>query len=92
MGEGKTGVNAKPEEIEREVEQIRGNLDPVLKELDVRRHELTDWRLQLRRHGPKLARVGAGIAGVIAAVQVVKRFRKRRRERSHARRMAQFPA
>ena len=83
MGEGKAGVNAKPEEIEREVEQIRGNLDPVLRELDVRRHELTDWRLQLRRHGPRLARVGAAAAGVFAVIQVVKRYRARRRARSY---------
>jgi len=90
MGEGTGGVNRSPEDLEREVESIRAQMDPVLNELDVRRHELTDWRLQLRRHGPTLVKAGAVVAGVFVAVGVAKdvgremRRQVRRRRARHA--------
>ena len=72
MGEGTSGVKRTPEEIEREVESIRESMDPVLEELDVRRHEMMDWKLQLRRHGPTLMKAGAVMVGVFVAVGVAK--------------------
>jgi len=83
------GEPAKPEEIEREVEQIRENMEPVLHELDIRRQELTDWRLQLERHGPTLLKIGAMAAGAIAMVSAARGItggiKARRRRRSRAR-------
>jgi len=70
----KPDTKASPGEIEREVESIRDRLDPVIEELDIRRHELTDWRLQLERHGPTLLKVGAVLAGAVVGVSVVRRL------------------
>jgi hypothetical protein len=67
MGEGTDRVrgghaNEQPHkparEMEGEITEIRSRLDRSLTELDRRRHELTDVRLQARRH-PWVA-VGAG--------------------------------
>ena len=90
MGEGTSRVNRTPEDLEREVRDIRQSMDPVLQELDVRRHELTDWKLQLRRHGPTLMKAGAVVAGMFVAVGVAKdvgrtmRRRMRRRRARHS--------
>lgn len=71
MGTGATGVerSASPEEIEREVNEIRDRLTVIVQDLDRRRHELTDWRLQLRRHrslviimAGSVVLLGAGLA------------------------------
>ena len=51
MGEGTARVEEKaPRVIETEIEHLRMRLDRSLAELDRRRHELMDVRLQLRRH------------------------------------------
>ncbi|HYJ32573.1 MAG TPA: hypothetical protein VE326_05085 [Candidatus Binatia bacterium] len=73
MGQGTHGVKASPEELKREVEAIREEMTPVLDELDHRRHEMTDWKLQLRRRGPALLGVVAGIAAVVITLKMVKR-------------------
>jgi hypothetical protein len=49
-------------EIESEITEVRSRLDRSLAELDRRRHELTDVRLQVKRH-PMVA-IGAGVAVV----------------------------
>lgn len=49
-----------PREIEREIETLRTRLDRSLAELDRRRHELTDIRLQMRKHPAVF--IGAGVA------------------------------
>lgn len=77
MGQGTHGVKASPEELKREVEEIREGMTPVLDELDHRRHEMTDWSLQLRRHGPALLKGVAAIAAVIVTVKLMKRGRAR---------------
>jgi len=86
MGEGTSGVKRTPEELEREVESIRESMDPVLEELDTRRHELMDWKLQLKRHGPTLGKAVAVAAGIFMAVGVAKdvggTMRRRMRRRS----------
>jgi hypothetical protein len=41
--------------IEGEISEIRGRLDQSLAELDRRRHEVTDVKLQIRRHPAAVA-------------------------------------
>jgi hypothetical protein len=71
MGEGTDRVNGQrangeprkmARELETEITEIRSRLDRSLAELDRRRHELTDVRLQVRRH-PMIA-VAAGVTVV----------------------------
>src|SRR5207237_8142125 len=47
-----------PREIERDIEHLRTRLDRSLAELDRRRHELTNVKLQMRKHPG--ACIGAG--------------------------------
>ena len=70
MGEGTVGVEEKrpPREIEREIEHLRTRLDRSLGELDRRRHELTDVRLQMRRHPQVFIGAGAVVALVVGGV------------------------
>lgn len=68
MGQGTAGVDAtqkSPREIERELAFLRTRLDRSLAELDRRRHELTNVKLQARRH--PLAFAGAGGALLLIA-------------------------
>jgi len=68
-----------PQELEREVEGIRENIDDIVTELDRRGHELLDWRLQLRRHKVLLLAVTAGcLAGLSLTVALGMAKRKRR--------------
>ena len=55
--------------IEHDIDRLRDQLDGMVGELDRRRHEVFDVRLQLRRHGTAVATVG-----VVAAVLVVGGF------------------
>lgn len=70
MGKGKDRVKARPAEIEREVEEIRDQMEPVIAELDHRRHALMDWRGQLRRRGPKVLAALVVVAGGVAAMRM----------------------
>jgi len=74
-------VKASPEELKREVEEIREEMTPVLDELDHRRHEMMDWRLQLRRRGPAIAK---GVVALVALLTVVRLVRGRARRRARA--------
>lgn len=83
MGERTAGVREQarsPREIEQEIDHLRTRLDKSLGELDRRRHELTDVKLQLRRHPGVFIGAGAvvllGFAGIGFAV-----WRARRREK-----------
>lgn len=80
MGEGTARVEEKaPREIEREIEHLRTRLDRSLAELDRRRHELTDVKLQLRRH-PQVV-VGAGVVvALVAGGIALAIWRARKRE------------
>ena len=70
MGEGTVSVEEKkpPREIEREIEHLRSRLDRSLAELDRRRHELTDVKLQMRRHPQVFIGAGAVVALVVGGV------------------------
>jgi len=87
MGKRTSGMKTKPEELEHEIESIRGGMDPVLRELDIRRHELTDWRLQLERHRPELVRIGLWTAGALVGLRVIGGMRAQMRRRKEMRRL-----
>ena len=55
--------------IEHDIDRLRDRLDGMVGELDRRRHEALDVRLQLRRHGTAVATVG-----VVATVLVIGGF------------------
>jgi hypothetical protein len=82
MGEGTPDVtNRSPEELEQEVTEIRVGMNGLMRELDRRRHDLFDWRLQLRNYAVPL---GVGAVALICAVggfTAVTVSRKRRRTR-----------
>jgi hypothetical protein len=81
MGEGASSVDADeaPVELEREIEHLRNDMTAVVGEIDRRREELLDWRLQLRRHRREITMVAVGIVVVVAAVGGLNGWRQRRR-------------
>ena len=70
-GDGATASQGEAVEraIEHDIDRLRGQLDGMVGELDRRRHEAFDVRLQLRRHGTAVATIG-----VVGAVLVVGGF------------------
>lgn len=97
MGEGTPRLedkNAKakeqtrpPREIEREIDHLRMRLDRSLAELDRRRHELMDIRLQIRRHPQVFIGAGAVVVLLLGGVAfAIYRSRKREEPIEKARR------
>jgi hypothetical protein len=81
-------------ELVAEVRQIRTNLTGIVQELDHRRHELFDWRLQLRRHWGMLALIaglGAALIGGSLAVKI-RRDREARRALNRLRKIRRAAA
>ena len=77
-----------PREIESDIEHLRTRLDRSLAELDRRRHELTDVKLQMRKH--PVAFIGAGAVLVLMLGGVgyaVYRSRKRQELPAKAKRL-----
>jgi len=76
MGEGTAGLNGRGSmsngngmhEIEGEITEIRGRLDQSLAELDRRRHEATDVKLQIRRHPAVVATAGGVVLLLLGGV------------------------
>jgi hypothetical protein len=69
VGEGTARVEERPpREIEREIEHLRTRLDRSLAELDRRRHELADIRLQMRKHPRVFIGTGAFVALLLGGV------------------------
>jgi hypothetical protein len=52
-----------PREVETEIELIRSDIDVLVGELDRRRHEVLDVRVQARKHP-----IGASVVGLAAAL------------------------
>lgn len=77
-----------PREIESDIEHLRTRLDRSLAELDRRRHELTDVKLQMRKHPAVF--IGAGAVLVLmlgGAGYAVYRSRKRQEPPAKAKRL-----
>jgi hypothetical protein len=78
------------EELEHEADVARARLLGTIDELDRRRHQLLDWRLQIRRHvGDIMSAVGGlfigvGATAIALAFEGHRRQRNLRRERARA--------
>ncbi len=71
-----TSRERKASEVVQDIEKARSDLGAYLAEIDRRRHEALDWRLQLRRHRTAVTLVGAGLAaGLGLAIAVLVRRR-----------------
>jgi hypothetical protein len=97
VGEGTSRVNGEkapaaeprpPREIERDIEHLRIRLDHSLAELDRRRHELMDVRLQMRRHPAVFIGAGAVVVLLLGGVGfAIYRARKREEIPERAKRL-----
>jgi ABC-type uncharacterized transport system fused permease/ATPase subunit len=91
MGQGTTrlentnGSSARVRELGNETDGVRRELDELVMELDRRRHQALDWRLQVRRHARPLALLGAGLVVVVGSGVAVSIARNRRRQTLAAR-------
>jgi hypothetical protein len=81
MGTRADGVKDDPEQLEREVRQIRERMEPVVAELDRRRHAFMDWRAQIRQRGPAFLGLAVLVLGGRAAVRAIGRRMKHRGNR-----------
>jgi hypothetical protein len=63
--------------VSGEIETLRDELGRMVSELDRRRHELMNFRLQLRRH-PAVVIVAAGVAALLAGGLLGIAIRRRR--------------
>lgn len=92
MGEGTDRVDEEPaqvEDIAQEIEDLRGEMTPLLAELDRRRREVLDWRRQARKHALP---VGLAAAALVLAAgwmawSVIQERRERRRPVEKVRRL-----
>jgi hypothetical protein len=85
MGQGTTrvvddhGADGRVRVLGDEITDVRRRLDALVMELDRRRHNMTDWRRQIRRHGRSVA-VGALVVAIaVTAPVMMARARSRRR-------------
>jgi hypothetical protein len=90
MGEGADRVrngSPKPEEVVGEIDVLRSELGGLVAELDRRRHEAFDVRLQASRHPVVAAGVAAALALVVggAIAIAVRNARRNRRPTTRAR-------
>jgi hypothetical protein len=85
MGQGTTrivedgGANGRVRELGDEITDVRRRLDALVMELDRRRHNMTDWKRQLRLHARTIAVGAVVIAVAVTAPVAVARARARRR-------------
>jgi hypothetical protein len=80
MGEGADRVSAPaPEAVAGDIDRLRGELGRLVSELDRRRHEALDVRLQVRRHPLVAVAVAAAAAAVLGGVIALAVRRRRRR-------------
>jgi hypothetical protein len=80
MGEGTAGVSKREAEIEREIEDVRKRLDKSLAELDRRRHELMDVKLQVSKHPQAVIIAGGAVVLLVGAVWLAARNSRREPE------------
>jgi hypothetical protein len=68
VGEGTVGVSKPEAEIEREIDEVRRRLDKSLAELDRRRHELMDVKLQVARHPQAVLLAGGVVVLLVGSI------------------------
>lgn len=82
MGTGETRLETgSPTQLEREVEQIRDDLTGIIRDLDRRRHELLDWRLQLRRNAVPVGVSLGTLSLLVGGAAALTIWRHRRQQR-----------
>jgi hypothetical protein len=81
MGQGTARVDQDPQQLETEITGLRDELGSLVAELDRRRHEALDIRLQLRRHAWAVAAAGTGVAATVAGLIWLVTRRAQRRNR-----------
>jgi len=74
-------VNESAEELEHDIERLRDGMTKIAHELDVRRHELFDWRLQLRRHSTAVLIAAGSVVLLAGGTVALTLWSKSRRER-----------
>ena len=75
-------------ELETEITEVRSRLDRSLAELDRRRHELTDVRLQVKRHPMVAVAAGVTVVAILGGVgYAIWAARQRQRPMSKAQRL-----
>jgi hypothetical protein len=67
--------------LERDVDRIRNNIGELIRELNYRRHEAFDLKLQFQRHAARVILAGAAMFAVVAGA-IVLAVARRRRQRS----------
>ena len=75
--------------IERAIAVKRSHADRVARELDRRRHHLTDWRWQVSHHGRGIA-IAAGVLALMAGAAIATRVARARARRRPAARFARL--
>jgi hypothetical protein len=86
VDEGEIGVSepsddARSDQLQHDIEDIRENIGGLVTELDHRRHDAFNVKRQIRRHGPWLALGGLALVGLIAGGTLLARRRARARRR-----------
>ena len=71
--------------LERDVDRIRSNIGELIRELNHRRHEAFDLRLQFQRHAARVILAGAAMVAVFAGAIALAVARRRRRRSIGAR-------
>ena len=86
--DGKAKDPRPPREIEARIDGLRRDLGDLVAELDRRRHEAFDLRLQARRHPVALGIAGVTLAAVVGlgVALALRRSRERQRPLNRARR------
>ena len=80
-GETARDGDTPPAELEREVETLRDELGDLVGELDRRRREAFDVRLQVRRHATAVAVVAGAVVLLVGASLALRARRRAYRER-----------
>lgn len=85
MGQGTTrvvednGADGRVRQLGDEITNVRRRLDGLVTELDRRRHNVTDWKRHVRRHGSSIAIGVVVVAVAVIAPVLVSKVRLRRR-------------
>jgi len=84
-----SGDHTEIQRLEQDVDQIRGRIGALVRELDHRRHDAFNLKLQFRYHAGRLVLVGVALAALVTAgvALVAARVRRRRSIKTRVRRL-----